>query len=844
MRTASRIHRRIAALGVAVTLVCGAAVGLTSATATAAESAPTDLKTAGQPCAGSAPGPYLSPERLGIAQAVSLQGSYDGADRRGLRADFQVWDVTDPAHPQQWLEEMGEGSDTVHVQLEDDSRQLDGVTYAWRVRVLDGTDASPWSSTCHFTVDRSGGAAPTVTSAEYPANEPGSATGAIGVPGRFTVTSTSADIVSYRYRFYSAELPDEYQESSVDATALGGPAVVTITPRAASHHSLTVYAVDRAGNRSERAVHVFYVKETRPEVFSAAYPQSTPNQDYNVGVPGAFEFRATVAGTSFFAWRIDEGGPSGTVPADASGRATAMIAPTRGGRQTLYVHSVTRDGTAHAPRAYEFTVDNAPVLTGDTGGEVTIGSSLTLHLAPRAPQVAAYLYWPEYSGLEERPVVKTTVPARPDGSADLVWTATETGVDGLRIQSRSADGTLSTPRWQNISVDGALPTVTRTGSTAAGTSSTFTARSRMANIVDYVATLNGDDSSRQVLKPASNGTVTFSFTTMVIGHNYVSVIARNAAGVQTQMGAEAWTTTDEPQVTSVDFPANGSGRLATGTFTFSSYLPDTVGYQYSMNDEPYVRIPARADRTAVLTWTPTAEGGYHLKVRRVREEGFPSAIMDYRFAVATGATTVTSAAPGTVPAGDLRTITVRGTLLHPQDKVEVTPVNKLPIRAWVKTVSADRTTLTAEVDLSLAPTGPASVTLYPYGTLKPVVLANAFTIAPPPPLLSVRKPAISGTVSVGATVSVLPGEWTPSAEHYWYQWSANGVAIKDADDPTFTIPLALLGQRLTVEVSASRDRYTTTTATSTATVVTKGKRPPPRPIVRPDSPWSDPRRPS
>ena len=51
-----------------------------------------------------------------------------------------MWDVTDPARPQQWLIEMGEESNTVYVQLEDSSRQLDGVTYAWRVRVLDGAD--------------------------------------------------------------------------------------------------------------------------------------------------------------------------------------------------------------------------------------------------------------------------------------------------------------------------------------------------------------------------------------------------------------------------------------------------------------------------------------------------------------------------------------------------------------------------------------------------------------------------------------------------------------------------------------------------------------------------------
>ncbi|MDG4761451.1 hypothetical protein [Micromonospora sp. WMMD710] len=842
MRTASRTHRRVVALGVAVALACGSAVGLTAATASAAAVAPTDLRTAGQPCAAAAPGPYLSPERLNMAGAVALQGTYSRTTQSGSQADFQVWDVADPGRPQQWLVEMGEENNTPYVQLDDDSRQLDGVTYAWRVRVLDGAEASPWSDTCHFTVDRSGGPAPSVTSAEYPASNLSSATGAIGVPGTFTLTSASADTVSYLYQFYSAELPGEYTESSVAAAGLGGPATVGFTPQSSWHHALIVYAIDRAGNRSEQTAHVFYVKETRPSVFSAAYPGLSPNPDYNVGVPGAFELTATVADTAYFAWRIDGDGPSGTVPANASGKATAMIAPTRGGPQTLYAHSVTRDGTAHAPRAYRFTVDNAPVLTGDTRGEVTIGSSLTLHLAPRAPQVEAYLYWPEYSSIEERPVVKTTVPARPDGTADLVWTATETGIDGLRIQSRSADGTLSTPRWLNLSIDGARPEVTRSGSTAAGTSSTFTARSTMADIVEYVATLNGDESTRQILRPATNGKVTFSFTTMEIGHNYVIVVARNAAGVQTERGSEVWTTTDEPQVTSTDFPTTGGGRLATGTFTFSSYLPDTVGYEYSMNSQPYVRMPAGPDGTATLTWTPPADGAYRLNVRRLKAVGFPSAIMSYRFAISIEATTVTSAAPATVPAGDLRTITVRGTWLHPQDKIQVTPVGSLPITAWVMTVSADRTTLTAQVDLSLTPVGPASLTLHPYGLLQPVVLANAFTIGPPPQLQSVKPPTISGAVTVGSTVTADSGEWVPAAEYHSYQWFANGVEIRGAINPTYRIPLALLGQRLTVEVRAARDRYTTTAATSAAVVVASGERPPRRPIVPPGTPWPDPRR--
>ncbi|WP_406077966.1 hypothetical protein [Micromonospora sp. NBC_00858] len=846
MRTPSRAYRRVAAMVVATALGSGLTVGLPATPAAAAVTAPTDLKTANQPCATAVPGPYLSPIRLNDANAVVLKGTFSRTgDSTELQADFQVWDVADPEHPQQWLSGIAEQSDEVYVQLEDESKQLDGVTYAWRVRVLDGADASPWSSTCHFTVDRRGGPAPTVTSTEYPPGSWDEAHGAIGVPGDFTLTSASDDTVSYRYRFYSAELSDDSPESTVDAEGLGGPATIRWTPRAAGHHSVTAYAVDRAGNSSEALYQEFHVKETRPSIFSAAYPDWGTNLDYNVGVSGAFELSATVPDAATFVWRIDENGPSGTVPADAAGRATAMIAPTRAGRQTLYVHSVTGDGTAHAPRAYEFLVDNGPRVTGDTNRGVTIGSSLTFHLAPRVPQVEAYLYWPEYSGLEERPIEKITVPARADGTADLTWTATETRVTGLHIQSRSADGTLSEPRWNYVSVDGASPTVTRTGGTDLGTPATFTARTRMENVVEYVATLNRDDATKQVVRPAADGSVTFGYTPTKSGYNYVVVVARNAAGVQTEEGGTYWTVSDAPRVTSTDFPATGSGRLATGTFTFTPRLPGTTTYEYSINFGQYVTVPAKPDGTATLTWTPPEAGTYYLTVRSLTAGGTRSMNTQYSFTVEPGVATVSSVAPTTVPPGGLRTITLHGTGLHPRDEVQVTPATGQPLTATVKTVSADGTTMTAEVNLASAPAGNASLTLRPYGAGQPVVLANAFTINPPLAMRAVNPPTITGTLEVGGTVTANPGQWTPTATAYVYQWSANGIAITGATGATIKIPVALYGKRLTVTVTASRDGYAPATATSASTAaVARGQRPPRRSIVPPDTQWPDTRRPT
>ncbi|GLY22861.1 hypothetical protein [Micromonospora sp. NBRC 101691] len=656
MPSLSRAHRRTTALIVASTLSCGLAAGLAAVPAAAAVTAPTDLRTADQPCATAAPGQYLSPRKLNTAQAVVLRGTFSRAsDDTGLRADFQVWDITTPEQPQQWLRNVGEQSDQVYVQLEDESKQLDGVTYAWRVRVLDGTDASPWSSTCHFTVDRTGGPAAAVASSVYPPGSWDDASGAIGVPGTFTLTSVSDDTVGYRYRFASTEPDEDSDYAQVDADELGGPATLQWSPRTAGHHTLIVQAVDRAGNWSEATRYEFYVRETRPAIFSSAYPDYGPNLDYNVGVPGAFDLIATVPGAASFVWRIDGDGPSGTAPVGADRKATVMIAPTRAGRQTLHVHSVTTDGTAHVPRTYTFTVDNGPTLTGNTSRSVTIGSSLTFHLAPRAPQVEAYLYWPQYSGLAEPPVEKTTVPARADGTADLTWTATGTSVIGLHFQSRSADGTLSEPRWTSVSVDGAEPTVTHTGGTDVETPTTFTARTRMADVVEYVATFNGDEATKQVLAPSASGSVTFAFTPTRGGYHYVTVFARNAAGVRTVEGGTSWSVVDGPRVTSTDFPATGSGPLATGTFTLTPRLSGTTAYEYSFNHAPYSKILAQPDGTATLTWTPTGAGKHRLTVRGVTAAGTRSMSTQYTFTVEAGADRVTSTVPAPLPTGGPRT---------------------------------------------------------------------------------------------------------------------------------------------------------------------------------------------
>lgn len=826
MRAQPRAFRRM--LSLIVTSILGGAglVALAGTPALAATGGPTGLTTAGQPCTTAAPGPYLSPQRLNDAQAVVLDSSYDsatwGADPT---ADFQVWDVRTPDQPQDWSDRAGASDGHASVQLEDPARQLDGVTYAWKVRVVNGSDASPWSDTCYYTVDRSGGAAPAVSSTEYPAGDWGNAHSGIDTPGSFTFTSASDDTVSYQYTFY-----DGNGEQTVPAAKLGGPATISWTPTEAGSTTVTVYAIDRAGNASDRQDYTFWVLDTRPSVFSAAYQDYAGYGDlnYNVGVPGDFDFTSNVADTASFAWHIDQDGPSGTTDADADGKASVMIAPTKAGHQTLYVSSVTRDGVHHPERAYPFYVDNAPKVTGDLDRSVPIGSTIHFHLEPRTSDVNAYVYWLVDRDSSES--AKTTLPAGADGVADLAWTADNTNEDmvGINVQARSADGTLSEPRWLSESVWGASPDVTRTGGDVVGTTATITARTDMVNPTEYEAVLNNDQSTKQVVPAAADGTATFKFTVTKAQYTSVTVIARNAAGVHTDPGGTSWSVTDGPAITSTDFPARGFGHMTPGTFTFKAQQPGATKFLYTIQgtDIYNKEVPVGADGTATVTWTPQNPGYYLMYVTSQTAGGATSGQTYYSFTIQADPVTVVSVSPATVQTGGVRTITVTGSGFNPANYVTVWTSDGNYFDGTVTGVSADRTILTATVDLTAAATGPAAVSVQPDGYSGAVRLANAFAIVDQPALKVVAAPAVIGRAAVGSTLKSSTGTWNPAATTYQYQWSAGSTPISEATGASYVVKAADLGQHISVSVTATKSGYTSATAKSATTAaVAKGPAP-------------------
>ena len=77
---------------------------------------------------------------------------------------------------------------------------------------------------------------------------------------------------------------------------------------------------------------------------------------------------------------------------------------------------------------------------------------------------------------------------------------------------------------------------------------------------------------------------------------------------------------------------------------------------------------------------------------------------------------------------------------------------------------------------------------------------------PPPPVLkpvNVTAPVVSGTTTVGSTLSCTTGTWTNSPTSFAYQWLRNGVAISGATASTYVVVAGDLGTSISCLVTAT-----------------------------------------
>ncbi|MFD7491899.1 LamG-like jellyroll fold domain-containing protein [Streptomyces sp. NPDC059832] len=222
---------------------------------------------------------------------------------------------------------------------------------AWYVRSYDGAQYSPWSTAgdptgCYFTYDTSVPKAPSVSSGDYPASDPGNPEDpwydGVGKYGAFEVKAAENDVTKYQYGINGSPL----QKNEV-ATTGGAARVLQILPSEPGLNFLTVRSFDAAGNGSEERTYYFRVKAGQPE-------------------------KAT--------WRMDdEAGAS-----EVQGTAGARVATLRGGATAGVPGAV---GTAVSfDGVDDYAVTDIPTVATETGFSVTAWVNLS-----KMPDAAAII---------------------------------------------------------------------------------------------------------------------------------------------------------------------------------------------------------------------------------------------------------------------------------------------------------------------------------------------------------------------------------------------------------------------------------------------------------------------
>ncbi|WP_367133395.1 hypothetical protein [Saccharothrix sp. HUAS TT1] len=570
-------------------------------------------------CSTTAPGDYL---RIRYSDLGARIPEDPDGPRDALRARLAVWPVDDPATRYERVSDFYNGSASFSLAsggiVVEDER-----TYAYTFRAEDGTDVSPTSETCYFTMDMvAPDKAPTTSSVRYPAWS--GPQGDVGVPGDFTFGANGVDdVVGFWWGRYSA------YENYVAADRPGGSATVTWTPTNSGNQSLYVVSVDKAGSTSPSTYHYFEVRESRPRVSSTTYP------DYyaggGIGVPGEFTFTPTLPNTVEHVYRFDDEEERSV----AGSTGKVVFTPTRGGEHQLTVRGKDSSGALGAARVYRFTVATAPKVVFDSGN--IVGREAGARFEPGMPGVVEYEYWWNDDDSEHR-----TVAAAADGTASIRWVPSLDLHDfTLKARAKTADGVLSAIGEGRAHVDMATPTITRTGGgLRPGDPASFTVSSRMPEVTEYRWEVAGTEDAGTVAA-GPDGTGAFSWTPPDDGEHTITVHARNATGARSDGNWASLVVYSSPTVTSVDYPewswAGGVGVAGEFTFTPNANTPDVVEYVYTYHDGwdegPEQVVAAGPDGSATVTITPTRAFYNYVHVRARSADGTLSGRRGYTMIV-------------------------------------------------------------------------------------------------------------------------------------------------------------------------------------------------------------------
>jgi hypothetical protein len=456
--------------------------------------APTQVWVETRPCPTAAP-PYIPATQPVLAAVVT-----DADPGDVLNATFAVWPVDHPDQRTELAAPASPAGTSVSATVPEGLLRED-VVYAFSVRTNDAYDTSAWTPECRFLVDNtSPDRAPGVSSPQYPEDQ---AAGGVGIAGTFTFTANGVpDVVGYRWGRTNPPV------ESVAADTVGGSATITWTPTESGPARLFVQSVDRSGRTSPIREYRFSVPQISPIVEDG-------NPTGGIGEPRVLTFRPRMANVVAYLYTFG-GDPEQTVPADADGVATVTVTPTTG-QTPLSVRSRTADGVLSPPTDITISVDVRPLVSSAeyppspaAGG--TVGDPGTFTFTARQPNAVAFVYSVNSGPLQ-------TVPVGPDGTANISWTPTGSGMSTLTVRTRDASGAESGTSFYYFDVRSNTPEVTSAEypewgiSGGPGVTGTFTFQASQTGASEFVYSFNGGPEQTVAAGPDGTASITWTPTT-------------------------------------------------------------------------------------------------------------------------------------------------------------------------------------------------------------------------------------------------------------------------------------------------------------------------------------------
>ncbi|NQX12284.1 hypothetical protein HQQ80_11655 [Microbacteriaceae bacterium VKM Ac-2855] len=469
---------------------------------------------------------------------------------------------------------------------------------------------------------------------------------------------------------------------------------------------------------------------------------------------------------------------------------------------------------------YVLELENVGDLTASTptiSGSTSVGNTVTAVPGSWGPQPVSFAYqWLENGyPIDGATNVSYTLSTDDFYPGELSVRVTGTK-PGYAKSARTSDVSTVTPG----SLTSSVPTVS--GTTVVGQTLTVSPGNWGPAPVDLTyqwkrngVAISGATSSTYVLTSADSGT---SITAAVTGAKYAYSTATRTSAAKI---------VGQPLMTLMPTPTISGSTTVGSTLTANPGTWDagvTLSYQWKKNNGTYI-----AGATAKTYVLKAADAGATLTVSVTGTKP------GYSPATKTSATTA-AVTNGSVITGPVPTITGTATVGQKLTANAGTwaPAPVTLAYQW-KRGGVAISGATASTYTLVAADANTSVTVSVTGSKSGFtsVTNTSAAVAVKPALLTLMPtPTISGTTTVGATLTANPGTWDTGTT-LTYQWKKNnGVYINGATSKTYVLKGTDAGAQLTVSVTATKPGYSPATKTSATTAaVAKGTLTAPTPTI-------------